>query len=392
MSRSGLLDLMPGGRGERSVVLAADRYWDAVVLGEPRPPEVIDATVAETIDHLQTLDDVPLPDAAFAARLEGELLRQPAPIRVAHFNLAAGSRTAGQDRAVTPGGWPGLTRRMAMNVAATAALVTIIVTSMFVALWAGPLELRDRDHLPLVLAPGVTDQKLLLQARFDAMPDGVLSATISRWVLQPGVEVAMGREETSGNAPAAYLVETGALRVRPDVSIPVTRGDATTPTAVPEAAWTTLLPGDRMFVPADGTSLWRNDGDHPVRILEATFARREVQPQPAGVLNYGVIDEWPYATPDLPVIMSVIKITLHPEGALPADAVPGMAMLKPEAGRLVAIDIDGAGNPLPPIGVTQATRFLGSFPPGRVFRSGNNEPVTLLLVTIQDANPLGAGT
>lgn len=392
MCRSRVPHLLPSGRGEQSAYEAADRFWDAVVLGEPLPPEVIDATVAETIHHLQTLDDAPLPDAAFAARLEDELLRQPAPVRLAPANFNAGSRPADRDTRFIAAGWPSRTRRMTMNVAAAAALLAIIVTSTLVALWAGPLAGRDRDRPPLVLAPGITDQKLLVQARFDTIPDGMLSATISRWVLQPGAEVVMGRQETGRSAPAAYLVETGALRVRSDVSIPVTRGDATTPTAVPEAAWTTLLPGDRMFVPADDTSLWRNDGDHPVRILEATFAPREVQPQPAGVLNYRVIDEWPYATPDLPVIMSVIKITLHPDGALPADAVPGMAMLKPEAGRLVAIDVDGAGNPLPPIGVTQATRFLGSFPPGRVFRSGNNAPVTLLLVTIQDANPLGAGT
>jgi hypothetical protein len=67
-------------------------------------------------------------------------------------------------------------------------------------------------------------------------------------------------------------------------------------------------------------------------------------------------------------------------------------MLKVESGRLVAIDVDGYGNPLPPAELGQATRFLGSFPPGRIFRSGNDEPVRLLLVTIADANPLGTGT
>jgi hypothetical protein len=198
----------------------------------------------------------------------------------------------------------------------------------------------------------------------------------------------MGRREVRGTAPAAYLVETGALSVRPEVSVPVTRADATTPTAVPEAAWTTLLPGDRMFAPAGVTSLWRNDGAHPVRILEATFASREVQPQPAGVLNYRVIDEWPYAKPDHPVVMSVIEVTLHPEGSLPADSVPGLTMLKVESGRLVAID----GDPTSPVELGQATRFLRSFPPGRVFRSGDEKPVRLLLVTIQDANPLGTDT
>ena len=389
MSRSRLLDLMPSR--EQSAFLAADRYWDAVVLREPLPPAVIDASMAETIYHLQTLEDAPLPDAAFAARLESELLRQQAPVRPVHVGLDPGSPTAGRHTTFTPTGWSDLTRRMAINVMATAALLAIIITSMAVALWAGPLGLRDRDRPPLVLAPGITDEKLLLQARFDTMPDGALSATVSRWVLQPGAEIAMGRQETSGEAPAAYLVETGALSVRPDVSIPVTRADATVPTPVPEGAWTTLLPGDRMFAQSGVTSLWRNDGSYPVRLLEATFASRDYRRQPAGsgVLNYSVISDWPNATPDHPVVMSVIEVMLHPEGALPAETVPGLALLKVESGRLVAIDVDGVGNPLPPVELGQATRYLGSFPPGRVFRSGNDEPVKLLLVTIKDANPLG---
>jgi hypothetical protein len=388
MPRSRLLDLVPGGRGEDSAFLATDRYWDAVVLGESLPPKDMNATITETIHHLQTLDDTPLPDAAFAARLEDELFRQPVRFLLPSPGLDAGSRTDDRDTRFIPVGWPSFTRRMAMNVAATAALLAIIVASTLVAFWVGTHPARDRDHLPIVLAPGITDEKLLLQARFDTMPDGVLSATISRWVLQPGAEVAMGRPEVRGTAPAAYLVETGALSVRPNVSVPVTRADATTPTAVPEAAWTTLLPGDRMFAPAGVTSLWRNDGAHPVRILEATFASREVQPQPAGVLNYRIIDEWPYAKPNHPVVMSVIEVTLHPEGSLSADAVPGLTMLKVESGRLVAID----GDPLRPVELGQATRFLRSFPPGRVFHSGDEKPVRLLLVTIQDADPLGTDT
>jgi hypothetical protein len=186
-------------------------------------------------------------------------------------------------------------------------------------------------------------------------------------------------------------VESGALRIRPDAAISVTRADAMTPTAVPESLWFTLLPGDQFFIPAGVTSLWRNEGAHPVRLLEATFASRDVQPQPAGILHYPVISDGQHASPDRPVIMTVIEIALHPEGELPVESVPGLAMLKVEAGRLVAIDIDDLGNPLPPVVLGQASRFLGSFPPGRVFRSGNHEPVRLLLVTIADANPLSSG-
>ena len=91
-----------------------------------------------------------------------------------------------------------------MNLAATAALLAIMLVSMLVALRVGPLAPRDRVNPPIVLAPGITDEKLLLQARFDTFPEGVLSATVSRWVLQPGAEMPMGRKESSGKAPSAY--------------------------------------------------------------------------------------------------------------------------------------------------------------------------------------------
>ncbi len=110
---------------------------------------------------------------------------------------------------------PVITRRLAMQLAATAALLMMIVTSTLLALWAGTAQVHDRDAVPLVFAPGITDEKLLLQARFDSVPDGVLSAAVRRWVLQPGAEVTMGRQDTSGSAAAAYLVETGSLTIHP---------------------------------------------------------------------------------------------------------------------------------------------------------------------------------
>jgi hypothetical protein len=390
MPRNGVLRLVTDGRGERSEWTAADHYWDAVVREAPLPDAALDPTVAATIHQLQELDDAPLPDPAFATRLGYELLKQSRP-RHTQSAPHGGHRPVRLLSAVAPVGWLGLTRDVAMRVAAAAALLTIVVASTLIAVWVGALGVRDRVPAPLVMAPGITDEKLLLHARFDTIPDGVLSAAIRRWVLQPGAEVTMGRPETSGTAAAAYRVETGALSVRPDGALAITRAGETTPTAIPEANWTTLLPGDRMFIPSGVTSRWRNEGSHPVRLLEATFASRDVQPQPAGVLHYPVISDGPTTRPDRPVVMTVIEVTLHPEGSLPAASVPGLAMLKVESGRLVAIDVDGYGNPLPPSELGHATRTLGAFPPGRVFRSGNDEPVRLLLVTIADANPLGTG-
>jgi len=392
MPRNDLLQLVTGGRDTPSAFLAADRYWDAVVRDESLPDTSIDPTLTATIHYLQEIEDAPLPDAAFAARLERELFRGADPILSDQLAARGDLETSGLERSGTMLRWPVITRRLAMQLAAAAALLAIVVTSTLIALWAGTVQVPDQDVAPLVVAPGVTNEKLLLQARFDSVPDGVLSAAVRRWVLQPGAEATMGHQDTSGTAAAAYLVETGSLTIQTDRTIPVTRAGATTPTAVPGTSWTTLLPGDRMFIPAGVISQWQNNGTYPVRILEATFASRDVQPQPAGVLHYPVISDGPATKPNGPVVMTVIELTLHPEGTLLATSVPGLAMLKVESGRLVAIDVDGFGNPLAPVELGQATRFLSSFPPGRVFRSGNDEPVQLLLVTIADANPLGGGT
>lgn len=275
-----------------------------------------------------------------------------------------------------------------MNLAATAALLAIVLASLVVTLRVGPLATRDNAENPLVLAPGITDERLLLQARFERFPDGVLSAGVDRWVLQPGAEVLMGSRDLFGEGPSAYLIESGALTVQPNEPIAVTPMGAATPIAVAQDYQIELQAGDRGFAPSGVTSLWRNNGTEPVRILELLIGYWDARPSVAGVLRYTVIDEG-IARPDGPLEMAIFQLTLQPGADLSADAVSGLEMLKVEAGRLVAVDIDSEGNPAPPIIEGWATQEFKSFPPGRVFRSGNDEPVSLLLVTITDANPLG---
>ncbi len=144
-----------------------------------------------------------------------------------------------------------------------------------------------------------------------------------------------------------------------------------------------------MFLPPGVTAQWQNEGTHPVRLLEATFASRDVQSQPDGVLLYPVISDGSTSNPEDPVVMTVVELTLHPEGALPVTSIPGLVMLKVESGRLMAIDVDASGTHRPAGELGQATQFLGSFPPSRIFRSGNDEAVQLLVVMIGEASPLG---
>jgi hypothetical protein len=393
MARKALLHFIPGDRGKESAsLLAEERYWDAVVLGEFLPADAIDPDLATTIRLIHALDDASLPDAAFAARLERELLRSDSPALSPSAAAVSPAENPVPDVASAPAGWPSVTRRRTvMNLAGMAALLAIVVTSIFVTLRAGPLASRDRIDPSLTLGPGITDERLLLQARFDNFPDGTLSASVDRWVLQPGAEVLMGSRETSSEGPSAYLIESGTLTVHPDSPITVIRAGSTAPTPVETASQTNLHAGDRGFAPFGVTSLWRNTSTVPVRIVEAKVERGDVSVSGDGVLNYTVIGESPFAKPDHPIAMTVFEVTLQPGADLSASTIPGLEMLKVEAGRLVAVDVDGDGNPTPPTLVGDATRVLRSIAPGRVFRSGNDQPVSLLLVTITDAHPLGAG-
>ena len=392
MPRNVVLHLVPGDRDEPPSVLAEARYWDAVVLGEPLPADPVDPDLAATIQRILTLDDAPLPDAGFAARLEHELLRSGVP--TPHAPAWVPSTTLGPvpDTASTRASRPnGPRRRLLINLMEIAALVAIVLTSVLVTLRVGPLTSRDRGVTPLVLGPGITDETLLVHAQFERFPDGILTVSIERWVLQPGAEMPMGSHESGGEGPSAYVVESGTLTLRADGPIALTRAGSTTAASIAAGSPTTLHPGDRGLAPSGITSLWRNEGTVPVRILEAKVKRNDVSARGDGVLNYTVVSESPFVRPDHPITVTVVQVTLHPGAELVADAVPGLEMMKVEAGRLVAVDVDGAGNPLPPVVVGEATRLHRSFLPGRVFRSGNDEPVSLLLVTIGDANPLGVG-
>jgi hypothetical protein len=391
MTRKPVRHWLPGAAREPSSDLDVLEYWDALVLGEPPPISSVDPVVAMTIQRIHALDDTPLPDAAFAARLEYELLQSDLPSSSASAAVTPATPAA-YGVASEPTGWPSDSgRRAVMNLAAMAALVAIVVTSIFVTLRAGPPTSRDPSNPPLALGPGITNETLLLRARFDSFPDGILSASVDRWVLQPGAEVLMGSRETSSEGPSAYLIETGTLTVRPDSPMTVIPAGSTMPAVVEAASQIDLHAGDRGFAPFGVTSLWRNTGNIPVRIVEAKIKRDDVSISGDGVLNYTVIGESTFAKPDHPIVMTVFQVTLQPGAELSAGTFRGLEMLKVEAGRLVAVDVDGDGNATPPILVGDATRRLDSFPPGRVFRGGNDQPVSLLLVTIADAHPLGAG-
>nr|MBA3451359.1 hypothetical protein [Chloroflexia bacterium] len=338
MSPSPLLPPIPGNRGRQSL-LAEARYWDAIVLGQPIPADAIDPVLASTIRWVHTLDDTPLPDPAFAERLESELIHDMPSIRVIPSAPAFAGETLPRST-VSPTPWTALTRRRLMNTAAAAALLAIVLASVIVSLRGASRVPRDEVDFPLVLGPGITDETLLLQARFEDFPEGVLSATVDRWVLPPGSEIQMGTRQFSGEGPSAYLVESGTLTIQADGPIAVTRSGTTMPVVAEAASQLELHTGDRGFAPSGVVSQWQNTAATPLRILEAKFRTVILRSLRGGVLGYTVVVEDAIPTPEHPVVMTVFQITLQPEAVLTADTISGLEMLKVESGRLVAVDVD----------------------------------------------------
>ena len=148
-------------------------YWDAVVRGEPLSIAAVDPTVATIIQRVHDLDDTPLPDAAFAARLERTLLRDDLPAPAPPVTSAPNPQRPSLDIAAVPVSQPTATRQHAMlHLAEMAALLAIVLASVVVTLCVGPLASRERVDAPLVLAPGITAKRACCTRASRAFPMG----------------------------------------------------------------------------------------------------------------------------------------------------------------------------------------------------------------------------
>ncbi len=263
MSRDALSRLHTGVADRSRREAAEETFW-AAIAGEPVRIEEYDPDLAAMARHLVRLGDAPLPDAAFAARLERELFGPAWPARTPSFTTTA---LEGPPGIIRPAGrWAiGPPRRMLVNLAATAALVAIVAVSLFVTLRADLALAPDRTTEARIIQEGIGDERLLVGARFDRFPDGILAAVVDRWVLQPGAELIVGSRESGGEGPSAYLIEAGSLTVRPDAPIAVSRAGSPDRVEAAASIEIALEPGDRGYAPTGVTALWRNDGVKPVR-------------------------------------------------------------------------------------------------------------------------------
>jgi hypothetical protein len=109
------------------------------------------------------------------------------------------------------------------------------------------------------------------------------------------------------------------------------------------------------------------------------------QTEVAGRSYDELLGEYGMTPPTPPVTVTVRRMTLTGEETLAVDAVPGLEMLRVETGQLVAVDPAPPGTIAAPYAFEKGTAAQSNFRPGRVFRSADGAPATLLLMTITPA-------
>jgi hypothetical protein len=247
---------------------------------------------------------------------------------------------------------------------------------------------------------GVTEDTLLMQGRFDTIPDGAHWMGIERTTLAPGAEWPRGERSTDGEGPWLYRVESGALTIHADGPITVRRAGATEPTPVASGIGVVLQRGDQGFTPSGVTSRWRNDGDVPTVVMD--FGITTTKKRPSGE-RHRVLVSTTHASALLqpPVEAAVHRLTLAPGRRLPLRELPGLELVFVESGVL-ALESGNVQNPLsltPGHAETISRRGLGGHGTGlplRImagFTADALNPAQLVAVVAGEANgePVGTG-
>jgi hypothetical protein len=236
-------------------------------------------------------------------------------------------------------------------------------------------------------APEASNGAVVLQATIDRLPPLASWAGIERVTLDPGVSLSRGRDQDNGDGPLAYMVESGELTIQANGPTTVTRSGTQTPLAVAPGTNVTLRAGDRGFAPSGVASDWRNNGTIPVSVLDAgitTTGSGWADTFRSGISVASLVEEAQFSQRHDAITMTVSRLTLQPGKTLAADALPGIEMLWVDSGNMVAVDATSAGTAAP-FAFDKGSKLQGSFRPGRVFRSADNSPVTMLVMTITPA-------
>ena len=209
----------------------------------------------------------------------------------------------------------------------------------------------------------------------------------------PGATWALGEHLQNGEGPQVYRVESGALTIEADSPIAVTRSGEQKPTTVQAETDVILTAGDVGFTPSGITSRWRNDGATPASVLQASITTSEFGTSPHGIS---------IATADRTIGRDPAGAGGHDRSAPRAGGrknfipgqVEGLQGLHVEQGLLDVFVGTDAGAAL--IGVLPAgsSRTVGGrghhpIPVDWSLHNAGPEPVTLLIVVVNAANPLG---
>jgi hypothetical protein len=158
-----------------------------------------------------------------------------------------------------------------------------------------------------------------------------------------------------------------------------------------------LEAGDQGFTPSSETSRWRNDGERPTVIIATRITTLDEGLPPSGIARQLLVYDLAFVPPIPPFLLTVRRVTLSATAELAVDAVPGLRLLYVESGQLEARDSQpaatGAAQHTSPT-TTKSFRVVNgagvtrTFPSGRIFQAAGGDPVTLVLMTITDGNPL----
>ena len=367
---------------------ALGRYWDEVVQNLPADPGDLDPALRATVHHLRAHDDSPGPDPAFAGRLLQDLLASTATgspaagPRLPRYATVERPERLFPDAAPRPSVPLGGRRWPALPFATLALLLVTVVVSVVafadVRPWAQVLA-------PLMLpastpSADLISDDILLQGPPADIPAGSDRIRLGRTVLPAGTDWTFDDNDSAGLG--LYRLESGALTISADGPITVTRQGVRAAESIPAGAEIKLAPGDQGFTPAGVHTRWRTAATAPATILNARITPSFGVP-PTGVRPSVIVDDFAFAPPSGPVVVTVRRVVLPPAATLRVDDVPGLHLLYIEAGDLHAVDAQHPDG----FRVVNGTDVTRRFPSGRVLQATGTEPATLLLLAVTPISP-----
>ena len=266
-----------------AVLLAEADYWDAVGRGDLAHSGEIDPSLAATIARLHALDAVPLPDPAFAARLEQSLIDTGPWLSL--LPVATRPPTTPEEsrhpRVLSPSARS--PRRTMVSGLATAALVLLTLLS---ALVIGTVRFGDVGRQSPLLSLLVAQETVPRPARDPASMQGVLTSVtvpalpasasvieIARWTF-PATSSPL--TTLPSNGPVLLYVTEGSLTAALDGAGAVISGRDGTPTPLTFPMEQQVRAGQALVIPRGARATLANPDRTATRVIAIDILEGEV--------------------------------------------------------------------------------------------------------------------